>query len=324
MKRRNQPVKAQKVAQHHNLINARYYLDNYKLKIFNILLASINPDDKEFTPQRIELAEIFGGVGGREYRKIKSFLDDVVSTTVHVEDVVVSARGRVRNNFKTYPLFDEAGYLNGENSFTICFNSKLKKHLLELKNTGCYCLNDLKYLAALNSFYTQRLYWKLRQLYDFKQRAIEYKNLRWLLELDTMEGTPEKYADVSNFKRRVLDVAKNELSKTDLVFDYKFVRNRETKEVETLRITFEKHTAKQAPLSLLEPAQQQIYDRLRRNECSDEQTRWVVFKSGIDFLTLNKICHENEFFKVSNPATNQAARLLKNIKAIWNAQKNPA
>jgi plasmid replication initiation protein len=315
--------KPKRLAQHHNLINARYYLESYKLRIFNLLLAEINVNDSEFAPQRIQLTDAFGpSTGGREYRKIKDFLQDIASTTVTIEDTVVSSRGKLRSNFKTYPLFDEAGYLEGESSFTICFNTKLKPFLLNLKTTGCFCLNDLRYLEKLNSFYTQRFYWKLRQLVDFRQQLIQYDELRFMLALDTLEGVPIKYGDISNFKRKVLDVAKNELSKTDLVFDYTIERNRATKAVEAIRIHFVNRTPKQAPLQLLPPDQAQVFARLLKNECSEEQANWTLFKSGIDAKELNRLCYENEVYKRDHPSTNQAARLLKLVRAVWESSKN--
>ncbi|GAB2590487.1 hypothetical protein GCM10027190_43930 [Spirosoma areae] len=105
-------------------------------------------------------------------------------------------------------------YKEGSGYLIAQFNNFVKPYLLELQ--GNFTVAEIQTLLGFRSFYSYRLYWLL------KSSAFHHDTIK--LDLAALKKTlnlEQRYQNFADFKRFVLDIAKHELSITDMAFEYK-------------------------------------------------------------------------------------------------------
>ena len=133
-------------------------------------------------------------------------------------------------SFSNTPLMAYADYSSEERALVVRFNDRVREHLLQL-NEGNFTQAQLMQLLKLKSAHSYRIYWLLKQYGGFGSRIIRVDDLKRLLDL---EG---QYKQFPLFKLRVLDRAQQELSQTNLAFEYDLLRGK-GKGVEQIRFRF--------------------------------------------------------------------------------------
>ncbi|OAV76252.1 DNA replication protein [Bacteroidales bacterium Barb7] len=129
-------------------------------------------------------------------------------------------------------------YRKKEKLFDVEVSSKILPHIVAL--AANFTSYDLTVAIALKSTYTQRFYEFCCQYRKLAKRTFYFS----LEKLRTMMMLDEKYSNVANFKKRVLDLAQSELKNAfdkeqcDLWFDY---RPKETKGRKVLSWAFTIH-----------------------------------------------------------------------------------
>lgn len=203
------------VAQHNDLIRARYDMSLLESRLFICLLGRIDRKDKDFVLCRIPVSELYPEekVGGKAYARVREAVIRLASRVIHVETKDDQGRREIVSN----PLMATCRYKEGSGYLIAQFNNFVKPYLLELQ--GNFTVAQIQTLLGFRSFYSYRLYWLL------KSDAFHHDTVR--LDLATLKKTlnlEERYQNFADFKRFVLDIAKHELSQTDMAFDYKQVK----------------------------------------------------------------------------------------------------
>ncbi len=203
------------VAQHNDLVRARYDMSLLESRLFVCLLGRIDRKDKDFVLCRIPVSELYPDekVGGKAYTQVREAVVRLSSRVIHVETRDEQGRREIISN----PLMATCRYKEGSGYLIAQFNNFVKPYLLELQ--GNFTVAEIQTLLGFRSFYSYRLYWLLKSS-AFHQDTIK-------LELDALKKTlnlEQRYQNFADFKRFVLEIAKHELSITDMAFEYKQVK----------------------------------------------------------------------------------------------------
>lgn len=190
---------------------AKFDLTTNEQKLILWAVSKIKREDQEFTEYDLPVAEFCELMGIEKCRKNRRNLEEVLdrlalkSFWMDRED---GARTRIQW-FITSVIKD--GIIK------IRFHPDLRPYLLGL--TKRYTAFELETIVHMKSKYAIRFYELMRcNLWTGKYTAGIADLKEWL-----QCGT--EYPDITNFKRRVLDVAVQEINeKTDLIVDYKLTR----------------------------------------------------------------------------------------------------
>ncbi|MPR37386.1 replication initiation protein [Salmonirosea aquatica] len=238
-----------KATQHNHLVNAKFDMSTYEMRLFISLLGRLSKADTEFSECQIHLTDFMDKAsGGKTYQIIKDSCVSLSKKVIQIESLVEGNSGGMRKKFIVLPLMAMVAYQEGEATITAQFNNKLKPYLLNL--AGNFTQAEIKQLFRLKSFYSYRLYWLLKQHQAFGQRYIEIDELREMLNLR------EKYERFQDFKLKVINAAKKELKSSDMAFTYDLVKK--GRKVEGIRFYFAT-SASLKPSPDIDSGQQQLF-----------------------------------------------------------------
>ena len=226
------------VVQRNDLVNARFALTTLEMRLFMAMLSRIHRDDTEFSEMHIPVTEVIALSGRRpssnDYQQLKDMCALLASRVLYIERPSTKKRankiGEDAPSFSNTPLMAYADYSSEERALVVRFNDRVREHLLQL-NEGNFTQAQLMQLLKLKSAHSYRIYWLLKQYGGFGSRIIRVEELKRLLDL---EG---QYKQFPLFKLRVLDRAQQELSQTNLAFEYDLLRGK-GKSVEQIRFRF--------------------------------------------------------------------------------------
>jgi hypothetical protein len=213
------------VVQHNALVNARFDMSTVEMRLFMAMLSRIGRDDDEFREMHIPLTEIVALSGRRpsakDYQQVAGMCDQLVSRILHIERPSEGRRRRERRanatpDFDKIPLMAYAKYRGEEGALRVRFNDEVMPYLLQLHQN--FTKAQVVQLLKLKSPHSYRIYWLLKEYATFGTRVLGVNELKGILNLDG------QYRQFPLFRLRVLDRAQQELSKTDLPFEYELLR----------------------------------------------------------------------------------------------------
>lgn len=272
-----------KATQHNHLVNAKFDMSTYEMRLFIALLSRLSRSDSEFSECQIHLTDFMDkSTGGRTYQIIKDACVSLSKKVIEIESMVEANNGDMRKKFVVLPLMAIAAYQEGEATITAQFNPKLKPYLLNL--AGNFTQAEIKQLFRLKSFYSYRLYWLLKQHQAFGQRYIEIDELRQMLNLQ------EKYDRFQDFKIKVINVAMKELKNSDMAFTFDLVKK--GRRVEGIKFYFATTATANKSLSA-QTGQQDIFDGTADSETSGKITaRTTLADLKLSNLQINRIINQ--------------------------------
>lgn len=211
------------VVQHNALVNARFDMSTVEMRLFMAMLSRIGRDDSEFREMNIPLTEVVALSGRRpsskDYQQVAGMCDQLVSRILHIERPSRSRRdrrGTATPDFDKIPLMAYAKYRGEEGALRVRFNDEVMPYLLQLHQN--FTKAQVVQLLKLKSPHSYRIYWLLKEYATFGSRTVGVEELKGLL---TLQG---QYKQFPLFRLRVLDRAQQELSQTDLPFEYELLR----------------------------------------------------------------------------------------------------
>jgi plasmid replication initiation protein len=181
-------------------------------------------------------------------------------------------------------LFSKVEYLFGTGSFSIEINHHAIPYFFELKNN--FTAMQLKSVLNCSSKYAKRLYGVACQWRSVGSKRFEIEELKNMLSLIDKKGN-EQYEKVSQFKERVLDVAKAQINEnTDIEIDFELKKRGRSFHWVTLHINSQK--AKQLEIEFDKPiVVQKFKSKIMVYGLSDEQAELIATKekeSDFDIL----------------------------------------
>lgn len=205
--------KEKRVMQHNAITSGRYDFTACQLDILFMLLASLSQNELNYkiTAKDIEL------ITGRtwNYAQLRKATEEIGSRMFEVD--IKQDNGKMR--YRQMWLFQQVDYLEGQGAFEVMISEPAKPYFFELKNT--FTSIQLKSVLACSSKYAKRLYTIACQWRSIGRQTFEISELKKMLGLIDKKGN-EQYVKVSQFKSKVLDVAKEQINaNTDIKFDYK-------------------------------------------------------------------------------------------------------
>lgn len=149
------------------------------------------------------------------YSQLKEAMNSLYNRSVMIHDVDPGTKkARVRET----RWISEKAYIDGAGHVQIVFTSEVIKYMTRLETE--FTSYQLEKVGNMTSAYAVRIYELLAQHRDIGNRTI---NMAWLRE--TLQIAPDEYKLTSNFIRKVIDVAVDQINKhSDLIVAYKPIK----------------------------------------------------------------------------------------------------
>ena len=183
---------------------SRFDMSLQQQKIVLFLISQITPNDKEFKEYEFSVQEFcrvcgISGVSGKNYQDLRRCIKELADKSVWV---------KLNNGEETLLRWVEKPYINQANGqIRIRMDEDMKPYLLQLKDS--FTQYELIYTLYFKSKYTIRLYELIKSIHFHELE--EYHRTFSLDELRVTLGG-ENYTEYRDFKRRVLDIAVNEIN----------------------------------------------------------------------------------------------------------------
>ena len=185
---------------------SRFNLSLQQQKMLLFLISQVTPYDEEFSVYEFSIQEFCRVCGidvasGKNYQDVKQCIKDIADKSVWI---TVDGDG----DEETLLRWIEKPYINNKSGvIKIRLDEDMKPYLLQLKEN--FTRYELVYTLYFKSKYSIRLY-ELAKSIHFKELE-EYRRAFTIDELKRLLGG-ETYSEYRDFKRRVLDVAVNEIN----------------------------------------------------------------------------------------------------------------
>ena len=183
---------------------SRFNMTLQQQKIILFLISQVSPYDEDFKEYEFSIQEFCRVCGitissGKNYQDVKRCIKDIADKSVWVN---------VNGDEETLLRWIEKPYINNKNGIVrIRLDEDMKPFLLQLKEN--FTRYELIYTLYFKSKYTIRLYELVKSIHY--RELEEYRRVLSLEELRKALGG-ETYTEYRDFKRRVLDVAVNEIN----------------------------------------------------------------------------------------------------------------
>lgn len=210
VKKKKIEEKNELIVQHNNLIEARYRLSLQEKRVVIWLTSQVQKTDGDFNEHVLsikEFAELTGVRGDRLYSELQAI-------TRRLMQKIISIYPIGENRLIQVAWLGSADYKFDKGTVSLSFHPHLQPFMLNLKNH--FTALNLSDLMGLQSIYSVRIFELMKQYETIGKREISLKDLREYCGI-----TNDKYKKFSDFKKRIIEAAKNEINeKTDIFIDY--------------------------------------------------------------------------------------------------------
>ena len=207
------------IIQSNRLIEAHYQLTVAEQRLIFAMISMIETKDEDFKSYKIrltELAELWDITQDVVYREAKKITARLMQRLLKITE----PDGTLIQLHWICLSVHKPGYI------MLQFHPLLKPYLLQLKGAFTKC--NLHMLNQFQSIYTIRIYQLLKQYEKIGSRTFLIDDLKEMLGIEK-----DKYKVFKDFRRRVLDQARNELDlRADITFDLEgIVKGKKTSEI---------------------------------------------------------------------------------------------
>lgn len=204
------PSKRNVVKQSYELNNARYSLSAVETDLIMKMIAEVRNEDKDFHPYKFKISDVEERIGKKLNRaSLKTMAQELRRKNLTID--------KGKEGFLVTGWVSSFEYYADRGEIELCFDPKLKPYLLELQSH--FVKTDVRYIFQLSSEYAKRLYTIFKQWEKIGTHTVNVQEWQKMLQV------PESMKRYDNFKRKVLEVAKEQINaKTDLEVDYKEIK----------------------------------------------------------------------------------------------------
>ena len=261
------------VKQDYHLNNARYKLDTNEMKFIAIAIAQIDTDDDELKEYEVKISELEAKLQAEQNEtRLKRFAKKIMSKPLEVP----TATG-----WEVYNWFSKIEYVRNEAKFKVQIHKDLRVYLLDFKKR--FVKYNLKYILALTSNYSIRIYQLLKEYEKATKRTFLVEELQDILQV------PKSLKIYANFKNKVLKVAEKELIEhCDIFFEYEEIKiNKKVTEI-LFRIKKNVNVLKQEKI-------QQTFADTEIDEDLQKYINKVLYINGFDFKIISISKKNNKY-----------------------------
>jgi len=292
------------------LVEARYRLSLQESQVVLWLLTQIRPDDEDFKPHRLEIAEF------AKFTKtdVEGKYKEMRNTTKRLMQRVMEIYEPQTKELLQVSWLSSAHYKYKQGYVSLKFDPGLKPYLLQLKSqfTKINIIDTLK----LKSVYAIRILELLLQYLSIGHRKINIAELRAYCGIEENE-----YADYLDLKRKVIEKAKSEITaKTAYEIDYKEIK--ESRKVVAIEwqikkknLAAEKHQKEVQALAAEINTKSMLIRDIMEYGYSKASARKFVEEAG-EFVVKNALLSVSANLK-KNQVKNPKAMLRVAIREKW-------
>ena len=215
------------IYQHNVITSGRYDYSACMLDILFMVLSGLEVGKLEYT---IHVQDI-ETITGRKWnlKQLREATESIGSRMFEIE---------TPEQIRQIWLFSNVDYILGTGSFTVGINPKASPYFFDLKNN--FTALQLKSVLNCSSKYAKRLYAIACQWRSVGSKRFEIEELKKMLGLIDKKGN-EQFERISDFKIKVLDVAKKQINEnTDIEIDFELKKRGRSFHWITLHINFQK------------------------------------------------------------------------------------
>lgn len=214
--------KAELIVKSNRLIEASYRLGMNEQRIILYAICRCREDQKGLFPDlpvtitADAFVKQFPSVDkSNVYGQLKEALNSLYNRSVTIHDIdPATKKARVRET----RWISEKAYIDGAGHVQIVFTPEVIKYMTRLETE--FTSYQLEKVGNMTSAYAVRIYELLAQHRDIGNRTL---NMAWLRQ--TLQIEPDEYKLTTNFIRKVIDVAVEQINKhSDLTVSYKPVK----------------------------------------------------------------------------------------------------
>ncbi len=196
---------------HNNFIEAIYSLSTDAKKLLLSTFLHLDKTNGEIVIHREELLKEIG-IDPRKYRKehLKNIFKELMTKVIEIKDIK-------SDRWILLQLLKKTEYSNG--FFRTSIYPELLPYFKEAQKK-LFTRFNIQNIKPLTSIYAIRIYELCKRfLKESSTKEIDIDELKRILQIET------KYNQISDFKKRVLETAKNQInSNTDLHIQYKLIK----------------------------------------------------------------------------------------------------
>jgi plasmid replication initiation protein len=268
------------VVKSNRLVQARINWTKIEHRVVAMLISQLKKGDEAFDVQRVYVRDIIEQAGSNSedlFNRAEEICQKLLNQKVHIR--MQTPKGK--RVYRGYNCMSMCEFVEGSGFIRAKFNEDMRPFLLQLKER--FTMYRLQNFMRLSSQYSMRIYelLKMREGLRFLRVSVE--------ELREMLACEHTYSRFSDFKRRVLEAAREELKeKCDIYFTYTVEREGRT----PVRVNFAiKH--RDDDEGKRPPQPDQIDDRTQAEEpAADRQAgspRINVYAMVVDEMTQEEI-----------------------------------
>lgn len=294
------------------LINARYKLSLYELRIFNFLISEIGRNDNDIKERKMIISEIVKECNidsGNMYRDIQKALVRLQSRVIEIED---------NEEWKMFSIFHKATMKKNKkgdykNEVLFKLSDEIKPYLLDLKNN--FSVSEYSFSRKLNSNYAVRFYEISLEYLRKNTICIYVLSVSKIKYMFRIEG---KFARFDNFKARVLNPAKKEINeKTNLNFNFEVIPSDNNKsKIEKIKFIVSRKNEKKElvkkideekiEVNILDEEEQELFNQVVAYGITHKKAKEIIesypFNQITEALEVVKIDLKNPNKKINNVA----------------------
>ena len=194
------------------ITEAHYEMSTLEKNMVYMLMREFKEDDPAGKEYVVALADLEKAVGRIGRKELETATQNLIRRSYHIEkdngDILIVS-------LMTVVMYDAIG-----KKLRIKISQNILPYFLALRSN--YTKFELNIALSLRSKYSKRLYEMLSPHKEAGEFNISIEELKWRLKLIDRKQKIEKYSDFALFRKHILEVAQDELSKhTDITFIYK-------------------------------------------------------------------------------------------------------
>lgn len=281
------------IMQHNAITSGRYDFTACQLDILFMILASLQKDDEPNKVYAIYVRDIELITGRKwDYMQLRNATEDMGSRMFSIE---------TENSYEQLWLFQSVKYQSGKGYFNVKLSEDIRPYLFDLKNN--FTVLQLKAALSCSSKYAKRLYALACQWRSIGIITMTIGELKEMLYLKDPKGKmKEQFERISDFKDKVLDIAKRQINEnTDIQFDYELIKR--GRSFEFIKIYIGKHKLRQLQIDFNESLELQ------------KQIQNIV-AYGIGEAVARDICKRNNYQEFEQVVAELNKQLATNKKAV--------
>jgi len=204
------------VQKENSLVNAIYRLSLEETRIFNYVIAKTNPENhcydhvKDFTVK--EFADFYSLDGANPYREVKKALKELFKRecTYYDNDTKMWVTCRLIVEYRD----------SREGRLSLKFSDQISDLIAVRKDFLNYKLEQTKGMSSANAIRIYEVVLNTLKRERKKSKEFTFEEIKRFLGFKESE-----YKEFYNFRRRVLEVAKEQINKsTDITFDFSVIK----------------------------------------------------------------------------------------------------